>query len=177
MTGEIRKLDPSFNEETFISKAKNIYITMMSCITSKDITRAYASLSQDVRNKVAKIINELNNNHEIGMHDELNVKEFKITNVEITDEFFIIEASLVARYLDYYLDETTRNYKRGDKEERVEKYNNLTFRCKRNHKDLSKVSHCPNCGGSVDYNYSGLCPYCKGQFPKEDYDFILVDWK
>jgi hypothetical protein len=177
MTDKIRKLDPSFNEETFISKAKNIYITMMMSITSKDITRAYASLSQEVRNKVAKKINALNEKKEISMHDELNVKEFRITNVDITDEFFIIEAKLVARYLDYYLDEDTKAFKHGDKEDRVVRNNTLTFRCKRNHKDLSKVSHCPNCGGNVDYNYSGLCPYCKGQFPKEDYDFILVDWE
>ena len=173
---KLRKLDPSFNEDVFVSKAKNIYLSMITCITERDITRAYASLKQEVRNKVAKRINDSLSKNEIRMYDELNVKEFDIKSVELTDDEYIIKAKLVSRYLDYYLNAETRSFLRGDREERVTKNNDLEFRCKRNHKDLSKVSHCPNCGGNVDYNYSGLCPYCRGQFPKEDYDFILVDW-
>lgn len=175
MTEEIEKVDSTFNKELFISKVNNIFINMMSAIVTQDITRVYSSLSEEMRNKIMQRINALKSNDEYQLYDELNVKDTRIVDAKVTDDMYYIYVHLTSRYLDYKLD-GNKKFKSGNRENRVTKDNSLVFRCKRDHKNLGKVSNCPNCGASVNYNFSGLCPYCRKQFPKEDYDYILVDW-
>ena len=175
MVEDIEKIDSTFNKELFISKVNNIFISMLMAIVTLDIDNVYSSLSEEMRNKIMQRIETLKNNNEYQLYDELNVKDTRIVGTKITDDMFYIYVHLTSRYLDYKLD-ANRNYKSGNREFRITKDNSLVFRCIRNHKDLGSVSRCLFCGGNVDYNYTGLCPYCRKQFPKEDYDYVLIDW-
>ena len=175
MLEEIERLDKTFNKDLFISKVNNIFISMLMAIVTQDIDNVYSSLSEEMRNKIIQKINELKSNNEYQMYDELNVKDTRVVDAKITDDMYYIYVHLTSRYLDYKLD-SNKKFKSGNKEDRVVKDNSLVFRCKRDHKDIGSVANCPFCGASVDYNYSGLCPYCRKQFPKEDYDYVLIDW-
>lgn len=177
MLNELKALDATFQESLFKTKVDNIFVTMMSSIMQRDITRIYSSLNAEMRAKIQGIIDNLNSNNEIQMYDELNVKHTEIRNVQITEDKYIIEVVLTSRYMDYKLDGTTRKYKSGNNNSRIELVNYLVLEERRNHKDLSKAAHCPYCGANIDYNYSGMCNYCKSQMPKEEYDWILTSWR
>ena len=84
MLDELMKLETDFNVSIFHSKVSNIFVLMMNAIMFQDITRAYASLSEDVRMKVASKINELKQQGLTQLYDELNVKSIQITDVNIS---------------------------------------------------------------------------------------------
>lgn len=177
MLEELKKLDSTFTESMFKTKVDNIFVLMMSAIMFKDMSRVYSSLNEDMRNQIQNRINELLNNNEIQMYDELNVKHTEIGNVQILEDRYVIEVILTSRYMDYKLDNTTKKFKSGNNSSRIEKRNRLLFEEKRDHKSLGIATKCPNCGANIDYNYSGVCEYCKAQMPKEDYDWILTSWE
>lgn len=177
MLEELKKMDSSFTESMFKTKVDNIFVLMMSSIMFKDIKRVYSSLNESMRNKIQEKIDKLNENNEIQMYDELNVKHTEIENVQILEDKYVIEVLLTSRYLDYKLDATTKKYKYGNNSRRIELKNKLIFEEKRDHKKLGIAAKCPYCGANIDYNYSGFCNYCKSQMPKENYDWILTSWE
>lgn len=177
MLEELKRLDSSFTESMFKTKVDNIFVLMMSSIMFRDITRISSSLNESMRVKIQSKIEELQNRNEIQMYDELNVKHTEIQNVQILEDKYVIEVLLTSRYMDYKIDATTKKYKSGNNSSRIELRNKLIFEEKRNHKSLGIAAKCPNCGANIDYNYSGVCEYCKAQMPKEDYDWILTSWE
>ncbi len=177
MLEELKKLDSDFTESMFKTKVDNIFVLMMSAIMFKDMERIYSSLNEDMRLKIQNRIKVLQDNNEIQMYDELNVKHTEISNVQILEDRYMIEVLLTSRYMDYKLDANTKKFKSGNNSSRIELRNRLIFEEKRNHKSLGIAAKCPNCGANIDYNYSGVCEYCKSQMPKEDYDWILTSWE
>ena len=177
MLEELKKLDSSFTESMFKTKVDNIFVLMMSAIMFRDITRVYSSLNQNMRNQIQERIDELNRKNEIQMYDELNVKHTEIEEVQILEDKYIIKVLLTSRYMDYKIDATTKKFKSGNNSSRIELKNRLIFEEKRDHKSLGIAAKCPSCGANIDYNYSGVCEYCKKQMPKENYDWILTSWE
>ncbi len=177
MLEELKRLDNTFTESMFKSKVDNIFVLMMSSIMFKDISRISSSLNENMRAQIQRRIDELQRNNEIQMYDELNVKHTEIGNVQILEDKYVIEVILTSRYMDYKLDNTTKKYKSGNNSSRIEKRNRLIFEERRDHKSLGIAAKCPSCGANIDYNYSGVCEYCKAQMPKEEYDWILTSWE
>ena len=176
MLNELIKLEPDFNVSVFHSKVSNIFVLMMNSIMFKDTSRVYSSLSTNMRTKIVEILNNLASKNLIQMYDELNVKSVSITNVNIMEDKFVVQVLLVSRALDYCLDEQTKKLVCGNNQSRTEKTNYLTFELKRNHLKIGNAAHCPNCGASIDFNYTGLCAYCNAQINKSEYDWILTEW-
>ncbi len=176
MLEELKRLEPEFSESMMLSKIDNIFILMLNAIMFRDMARIYSSLNEEMRKSMETRINFLKQNHEIQMFDELNVKHTVIRRVEILEDRYRMEVEVISRYMDYRLDENTRQVKAGDNTHRIEKNNLLVLEEKRNHKSLGLAIKCPNCGASINYNQSGVCEYCKAQMPKEDYDWIVTSW-
>ncbi len=176
MFDELQKLEPEFTESMFQTKVNNIFVAMMNAIMFRDIERVSSSLGEEMRGVISNRINELNQNHEIQMYDELNVKHNEVVKVTILEDRYQIDVKLTSRYMDYKLDSDSKALKSGNNSSRIEKVNWLTFEEKRNHKSLGTSAKCPSCGAPIDYNYTGVCEYCGSQMPKEDYDWVLVSW-
>lgn len=177
MIEQLIKLETDFNVSLFHSKVSNIFVLMMNSIMFQDMTRVYASLNDNMRNKIMNKINELKIAQLTQLYDELNVKSVSISSVDILEDRYVIKVLLVSRYLDYRIDSITKKYHDGNNQSRIEKYNYLTFELKRNHKKLGNAAHCPNCGANIDFNYTGLCTYCNSQINKAEYDWILTNWE
>ena len=177
MLQQLIELENDFNVSIFQSKVSNIFVLMMNAIMFQDVSRVYASLNDDMRNKVIDKINKLKKDNLIQLYDELNVKSVTINNVTILEDRYVANVILVSRYLDYRIDSITKKYRDGNNQSRKEINNYLTFELKRNHKKLGNAMHCPNCGASIDFNYTGLCTYCNSQINKAEYDWILTNWE
>ncbi len=174
---ELINFDPTFTESGFKTKVDNIFVMLHMCLMTDNLKRVDHFISDKVYNDFNSRLNELNSNNERQMFDELNVKSTEITNVEILDDKYKITVKLVSRYMDYIVDKTTSNFKRGNNTSRVEKENILVFEKKRNAKIQGVVRFCPNCGHPIDVNKSGYCEYCHSTYNQEDYDWILTDIK
>ena len=175
MINELIEKDTTFSQSSFIAKVDNTFIMLLSSIMMKDIDRVKHKISDDVYNIYKNYVNELNKNNEIQMYDELNVKSTEILNITETDSKYIIEVLLISRYMDYVIDGTTRQYKRGINTQRIEKNNYLTFEKLKDTKQQGAIKKCPGCGASIDFNNTGICEYCLTSYNTKDYDWILTN--
>ena len=103
MLDELIKYDSNFDEAGFKSYIDNIFVKLFTAVMTDSLDDVKHFLSSEVRETYQKKIDDLNHQNLIQMYDELNVKTSSISNVEITDNSFIITVSLTARYLDYLL--------------------------------------------------------------------------
>lgn len=171
---ELIKLDSSFNEGMFITKANNIFIMLHTAIMMDDLNRVRHFISTDLEKKYESIIQEYNNNNIRKMYDELNVKTTSIKNIEIRDNKTIINVDVLSRYMDYFINKDTGDYVSGENNRRVEKLNHLVFE-KVIDNNYDKIArYCPGCGANIDVNSNGKCDYCGTIFNAEDYDWILT---
>ena len=177
MLDELKKLEPDFNESIFISKVNNIFVAMLNSIMFQDASMSVTSLGPNLKEDIIVIIATLKSRNAIQMYGEMNVHDTKIMDVQVLEDKYVIKVQIMSRYLDYLMDATSKKKISGDDYTRVERANYLLFEEKRDHKKLGDVTECPFCGANIDYNYKGICEYCKKELPKENYDWILVDWK
>ena len=172
---ELQQVDPTFTESSFISKVDNIFIMLYSGIMFGNLERIRHKLSDKMINYYQGIINNLVSQNLIEMFDELNVKSTSITGIYRDDEKYTIEVLLVSRYMDYYIDRTTRQYISGNNQYRIEKNNYLVFTKKMNAKVEGTTRKCPGCNANIDSNSTGKCPYCGTFYDTANYDWILED--
>ena len=171
---ELIKLDPTFTESSFKTKVDNIFVMLHRSLMTDNMKRVDHFISDKVYEEFNNRLTTLNNKNERQMFDELNVKSTDIINVEITPDKYIITVRLISRYMDYIVDKTTMNFKRGNNTSRVEKENILVFEKRRNAGIQSVVRFCPNCGHPMDVNKSGYCEYCHSTYNQESYDYVLT---
>ena len=174
---ELIKLDPTFTESSFKTKVDNIFVMLHMALMTDNMKRVNHFISDGVYNEFNERLNVLNNNNERQMFDELNVKSTDIINVEITDTKYIITVKIISRYMDYIVDKTSGNFKRGNNTSRVEKENILVFEKLRSAKVQGVVRFCPNCGHPMDVNKSGYCEFCNSTYNQENYDYVLTSIK
>ena len=171
---DLEKLDEEFTEVSFKAKVDNTYIMLLSSIIERNIKKVQHKISEQLFEKYNNIVENLKNNHEIQMYDELNIKDTIIESIEITNDSYIIRVKLISRYMDYIIDENTKQYKRGINDHRIEKNNRLIFVKRRDAKKLGVTRICTHCGSSIDINSNGICPYCRQPFETVNFDWILT---
>ncbi len=171
---ELIKLDPTFTLSSFKTKVDNIFVMLHMSLMTDNLKRVNHFISDSVMEEFKNRLDILNQNNEREMFDELNVKSTDILNVEILPDKYVIKVRLISRYMDYIVDKTTLNFKRGNNTSRIEKENILVFEKKRSAKVQGIVRFCPNCGHPMDVNKSGYCEFCHSTYNQEDYDWVLV---
>ena len=171
---ELIELDPTFTLSSFKTKVDNIFVMLHMSLMTDNLKRVDHFISDSVMEEFKNRLAILNQNNEREMFDELNVKSTDILNVEILPDKYVIKVRLISRYMDYIVDKTTLNFKRGNNTSRIEKENILVFEKKRSAKVQGIVRFCPNCGHPMDVNKSGYCEFCHSTYNQEDYDWVLV---
>lgn len=154
------------------AKFSNIYINLLYCVMTKDLNKIRHYISDEVYNKYQSIIDELKQNNQSRLFDELNVGKIDIINKVTTDTKEIITVSIIARYMDYLVDENGE-YVSGNNEYREEHENILVFE-KYLDAETKNFYRCSNCGNNLDINYSGECPYCNKVCDISEYEYQLV---
>lgn len=173
MLEELIKYDSKFNEGAFKSYVDNIFVKLFTAVMLDDIDSVKHFLSDEVYLEYKRKVEELNQHNFMQMYDELNVKNSNISNIEITDNEFIITVHLTARYMDYILKKDSGDFVSGNNLSRIEKNYVLVFVKKRTFLQQGAVRKCPGCGASISVNTSGKCEYCGTIYNLDDYDYIL----
>lgn len=174
---ELIKKDNTFSESGFLAKVDNTYIMILTSIMTENLKRVDHKVGNELYQQLTKKLDNLQSQNEIQMYDELNVKSSSIVSIEETNTYYEIKVSLISRYMDYQIDKTTREYKSGNNQSRVEKNHILIFRKNKNANREGISRKCPGCGASINANSTGVCPYCGTIYNTEDYDWVLQDIK
>lgn len=174
---ELIQKDKSFSESGFLAKVDNTYIMILTAIMTENLKRVDHKVGDELYQELTNKVQALQTKNEIQMYDELNVKDSYIIGIEETENYYEIKVQLISRYMDYQIDKTTRQYKSGNNQSRIEKKHTLTFQKKKNTQVEGMSRTCPGCGASVNANSSGVCEYCGTIYNTEDYDWVLTEIK
>lgn len=171
---EFRNIDSTFNESMFITKVNNIFVKLFTAIMLDKLDTVDHFINDEVYDAANNILNNVKSNGWRQMYDELNVKESKITNIEVNNDVYIINVYLQSRYMDYIINLGNGSLVSGNNSSRIQVDYNLTFTKKSNAMKQGIIRKCPGCGAPVNVNTSGICDYCGTSYNQEDYDWVLV---
>lgn len=171
---DISLYDSTINNAMFLTKVDNIFTMLHSALMKRDMDIVRHKIVDNIYNEYNNIVNDLINNHEIRMYGEFNIKESSIKDIRLDENFIIVDVNMSVRYLNYVIDEKTKEIKRGVNDHREEHNYLLTFMKRKDAKVLEPSRHCPSCGSSMDISRNGKCDYCKTIFNTLDYDYVLT---
>ena len=163
----------NFNDAMFLSKVDNIFVKIFTAVMLDELDDVKHFMSDSVYLGFKDKNINLNNIGQRQMYDEINVKLSRIDSINQDGDFYIIEVSLDARYMDYIIDLNSGEKVFGDDTRRIEVPYKLVFKKALNSTNQGMVRRCPGCGHPMDINDSGKCDYCGTIYNLEEYDFIL----
>jgi len=171
---EFKEYDPSFNESMFITKVNNMFVKFLTNIMMDRLPEVKHFVNDEVYAYGESIVKAAKDNGNRQMYDELNVKDTKIKEYQVTDDELIIRVCLQSRYMDYIISLDDGSYVSGNNSSRKQVDYDITLTKKRVTKNQDIVRKCPGCGASIDVNASGKCEYCGTIYNQEDYDWVIT---
>lgn len=176
----IRKLDPMFDEDRFLSQVKLVYLQLQSAWTEKDwnsvrnleSTSLYEQhLTQLQEHTRAKTTNVL---ERVRVEDS-KIKDF-IENPEGNDRIEVILSSTMRDYIRN--DETGRVIEGDPTKDLFTVYRMVFLREHGAQTEIIKNSevvsdHCPNCGAPLTIDSIDKCEYCQASLKHNPKDWVL----
>lgn len=165
----------NFLKSKFITNVNNVFIQLHLGLTTNNLAKSEHFVNDNVFNKFKVRLDNLNNNNQVQMFDEINVKQTSILEIKEIDDKLVVKVNITSRYMDYILDKNTGEKISGDNSRRIEKESYLTFEKKKDFSLQSEARKCHSCGANIDVNANGKCEYCGTIYDLENHDWILTD--
>lgn len=175
---EIKKIDPLFSEEKFLSWAKDLYVKLQHAWTDRNWEEMRPFETEELFEQHSAQLQEYIRNNTINVVDRISVNYATIYGFRQTDEKDIVDVALKATKKDYIIDATTQEVVEGNKDQyRVTVYK-MTF--ERTKGQLTKqgtdeldAKNCPNCGAPLKVTSAGKCEYCGSIVTTGVHDWVL----
>ncbi|MFS9302274.1 TIM44-like domain-containing protein [Streptococcus parasanguinis] len=176
----IRKLDPMFDEDRFLSQVKLVYLQLQSAWTEKDwnsvrnieSTSLYeqhlTQLQEHIRAKTTNVLERV-------CVEDSKIKDF-IENPEGNDRIEVILSSTMRDYIRS--DETGRVIEGDPTKDLFTVYRMVFLREHGAQTEIIKNSevvsdHCPNCGAPLTIDSIDKCEYCQASLKHNPKDWVL----
>ena len=176
----IRKLDPMFDEDRFLSQVKLVYLQLQSAWTEKDwnsvrnleSTSLYeqhlTQLQEHIRAKTTNVLERV-------CVEDSKIKDF-IENPEGNDRIEVILSSTMRDYIRN--DETGRVIEGDPTKDLFTVYRMVFLREHGAQTEIIKNSevvsdHCPNCGAPLTIDSIDKCEYCQASLKHNPKDWVL----
>ncbi|EQC76377.1 hypothetical protein HSISM1_1996 [Streptococcus sp. HSISM1] len=176
----IRKLDPMFDEDRFLSQVKLVYLQLQSAWTEKDwnsvrnleSTNLYeqhlTQLQEHIRAKTTNVLERVR-------VEDSKIKDF-IENPEGNDRIEVILSSTMRDYIRN--DETGRVIEGDPTKDLFTVYRMIFLREHGAQTEIIKNSevvsdHCPNCGAPLTIDSIDKCEYCQASLKHNPKDWVL----
>jgi rubrerythrin len=177
----IRKKDPNFTADDFITFAKQVYMDIQMAWCARDMAPVRPVLHQNLFNTTQRQVEEKKKQGIIYHYESIAINTAYLTSFVKDKDFEYLTVYLNARMIDYQVDEKTGNIVRGDKTTRWDMRYKMKFVRSTDALTKDKVSgtqgyNCPNCGAPLEITSSGECPYCGSVVTTGDYSWVLTDF-
>ena len=176
----IRKLDPMFDEDRFLSQVKLVYLQLQSAWTEKDwnsvrnleSTSLYeqhlTQLQEHIRAKTTNVLERVR-------VEDSKIKDF-IENPEGNDRIEVILSSTMRDYIRN--DESGRVIEGDPTKDLFTVYRMVFLREHGAQTEIIKNSevvsdHCPNCGAPLTIDSIDKCEYCQASLKHNPKDWVL----
>ena len=176
----IRKLDPIFDEDRFLSQVKLVYLQLQSAWTEKDwnsvrnleSTSLYeqhlTQLQEHIRAKTTNVLERVR-------VEDSKIKDF-IENPDGNDRIEVILSSTMRDYIRN--DETGRVIEGDPTKDLFTVYRMVFLREHGAQTEIIKNSevvsdHCPNCGAPLTIDSIDKCEYCQASLKHNPKDWVL----
>ena len=179
--GIIRKKDPNFTADDFITFAKQVYIDIQMAWCARDMSPVRPVMHQNLFNTTQRQVEEKIKQGVVYHYESIAINTAYLTSFVRDKDFEYLTVYLNARMIDYQVDEKTGNIIRGDRTTRWDMRYKMKFvrSTSASTKDAVSGTHgynCPNCGAPLEITSSGECPYCGSVVTTGDYSWVLTDF-
>lgn len=177
----IRKKDPNFTADDFVTFAKQVYIDIQMAWCARDMSPVRPVMHQNLFNTTQRQVEEKIKQGVVYHYESIAINTAYLTSFVRDKDFEYLTVYLNARMIDYQVDEKTGNIIRGDKNTRWDMRYKMKFvrSTSATTKDAVSGTHgynCPNCGAPLEITSSGECPYCGSTVTTGDYSWVLTDF-
>lgn len=179
--GIIRKKDPNFTADDFVTFAKQVYIDIQMAWCNRDMTPVRPVMHQNLFNTTQRQVEEKRKQGVVYHYESIAINTAYLTSFVRDKDFEYLTVYLNSRMIDYQVDERTGNIIRGDKNTRWDMRYKMKFVRSTSATTKDVVSgtqgyNCPNCGAPLEISSSGECPYCGSIVTTGDYSWVLTDF-
>ena len=177
----IRKKDPNFTADDFITFAKQVYIDIQMAWCARDMSPVRPVMHQNLFNTTQRQVEEKIKQGVVYHYESIAINTAYLTSFVRDKDFEYLTVYLNARMIDYQVDEKTGNIIRGDRTTRWDMRYKMKFVRSTSASTKGAVSgahgyNCPNCGAPLEISSSGECPYCGSVVTTGDYSWVLTDF-
>lgn len=175
---QIKEVDEYFNEENFLSYAKNLFVKLQNAWTARDWETIRPLESEDLFEQHSNQLKQYITRKQINVMDRIAVNYAKLYSFEQDNDKDTLSILLNSSMIDYIKEEDTDKVVMGDKTTRRTKTYKLTFIRKKGVKTAQstgevKTTNCPNCGAPTKITSAGKCEYCGVVIKTGDHDWVL----
>ncbi len=179
--GIIRKKDPNFTADDFVTFAKQVFIDIQMAWCNRDMSPVRPVLHQNLFNTTQRQVEEKKKQGVVYHYESIAINTAYLTSFVRDKDFEYLTVYLNSRMIDYQVDEKTGNIIRGDRTTRWDMRYKMKFVRSAGALTKDKVSgtqgyNCPNCGAPLEISSSGECPYCGSVVTTGDYSWVLTDF-
>lgn len=176
----IRKNDPNFTADDFVTFSKQVYIDIETAWCNRDLTPVRPVMHQNLYNTTQRQIEDKIRQGIVYHYESIAINTAYLTSFVRDKDFEYLTVYLNARMIDYQVDEKTGNILRGDKTTRWDMRYKMKFvrTTGTKTKDVENTHgyNCPNCGAPLEITSTGTCPYCNSVVTTGDYSWVLTDF-
>ncbi len=159
---ELIEKDNTFSESQFLRETDNVFIYVLSSVMIDDLERVKYMISEELYQKYSEELERLNSENQRHMYDEMNIKLTHIEEISEDEENLILRVLLISSYKEYIANKTSLKYISGNKDNKITKYNRLTFVKNKNY-NSSEQKKCQYCGKENPMNAT-VCKKCEKEF-------------
>ena len=177
----IRKKDPNFSADDFVTFSKQVYIDIQTAWCARDLTPVRPIMHQNLYNTTQRQVQDKINQGIVYHYENIAINTAYLTSFVRDKDYEYLTVYLNARMIDYQVDEKTGNIIRGDKTTRWDMRYKMKYVRSVGVTTKDKVTdthgyNCPNCGAPLEITSAGVCEYCGSTVSTGDYSWVLTDF-
>lgn len=177
---EVKKIDPNFSTDAFISWAKEVFIRIQQAWTEQNWKIIRPFESNELFNQHNNQLQEYIRQNKINVVEKINVSNAGLKEFRIDGDKEVLVLELHAIMRDYVIDKKTKNVIEGDKNRDWHMKYLMTFIRKKGVQTKvgtsnKSTTNCPNCGAPTEITSSGQCEYCDSVITTGEHDWVLSD--
>lgn len=171
-------VDPHFNEETFISNAKNLFVKLQNAWSERNLETIRPLVSAELFDQYSKNIQNYIESKKRNKIERIATNYGELVSFYQDNEKDMLIVAVNSSMVDYIVDEEKGVILKGDNSTKITNTYKMTFTRKKGiltEEGTSelKTTNCPNCGAPTTITSSGKCPYCNSVITIGSHDWVL----